>query len=430
MNVHDSERMAGMLQSLGYSQTDHEEEANFILLNTCSVREKADQKLFTKLGRIGKQKGQNGDLIVAVAGCIAQRAAKEILQRAPFVDLVLGPRAVPQLSRMITDFYDTGQKQICTDFPKEFDDNRAYVRKSSILGYVTVMEGCNKFCSYCIVPFTRGREVSKPVKMVMDEVFELADQGYKEVHLLGQNVNAYHDKASGTSFANLLEKVSDIEGIERIRFITSHPNHLTEEIIRVMAERENICNAIHLPPQSGSTRILKGMKRRYSREEYLQTVDKLKYYMSSIALSGDIIVGFPGETDDDFKETLTLLEECQFSSLFSFVYSPRPGTKAEFLTDNVTNEERLERLHTLQELQAGIQLKKHHEMVGTEQLVLFDGISQKHKEQLVGRTEGNLVVNMVAPQECIGRILPVTITDAGPHSLIAEFSPCLTNTIK
>lgn len=430
MNVHDSERMAGMLESMGYLPVQSEEDANFILLNTCSIREKADHKLFTKLGRLSELKNGSGELVIAVAGCIAQRAAKEILQRAPFVDLVLGPRAVPQLPRMIEDYFDSGEKQICTDLPKDFDQPRAFVRTSSVVGYVTVMEGCNKYCSYCIVPFTRGHEVSKPVDMVLQEVQDLADNGYKEIHLLGQNVNAYDYKPAGVDFAQLLHLVADVDGIERIRFITSHPNHLKEGIARAMAERDNICKAVHLPPQSGNTRILKEMRRRYTREEYLDTVHMLRDYMPDIALSGDFIVGFPGETDEEFEDTMSLLEEVRFASLFSFLFSPRPGTKAENFPDDVPYRVKQNRLHRLQELQSSIQLEIHKQLVGTEQKVLFDGKSAKYDGQITGRTEGFQVVNVEAPEGCIGRILPVKITYAGPHSLKAEFAAALTSAVQ
>lgn len=430
MNVHDSERMAGQLEGMGYQATADEANADIILLNTCSVREKADQKLFTKLGRLQQLKSQKPDLILGVCGCIAQREAEGIFSRAPFVDLVLGPRAVPLLSRMIADHLDSGSQQICTEMPKEFDRDLAFVRQSSVVGYVTIMEGCNKFCSFCIVPYTRGREVSRPVDLVLAEVRDLVAQGYREVHLLGQNVNAYHDRDADITFAQLLDQVARIEGVLRIRFVTSHPNHLGEDIAQVMAAHAAICKSVHLPPQSGSDRILALMRRRYSRSEYLGTVTMLKKYMKSIALSGDVIVGFPGETEDDFKETLSLIDEVGYASLYSFVFSPRPGTKAEELPDDIAPEVKLERLHRLQERQSAIQYQVHRRMVGTEQMVLFDGRNPKREGQLVGRTEGNLVVNMEAPDGCIGRLLPVRIIDAGPHSLTAEFADSLTNTIR
>jgi len=429
MNVHDSERMSGMLTAMGYQQTDDDTEAAIILFNTCSIREKADQKLFSDLGRVAKIKNNNEDLIIGVCGCIAQRMAEDLFKRSPEVDLVLGPRAVPRLPRMIQDHLDTGEQQICTEMPKDFDDNRVYKRLSSVIGYVTVMEGCNKYCTYCIVPFTRGHEVSKPLHMIQEEVSQLVDQGYCEIQLLGQNVNAYKDKASGTSFADLLAHVSDIPGVERIRFVTSHPNHLTEDIVQVMAERENICKSLHLPPQSGSTEVLAAMKRRYSREEFIETVDMLRRYMPDIALSGDIIVGFPGETESDFAMTMSLLEEVQFTSLFSFIFSPRPGTKAEHMEDTVPYDVKLARLQRLQQYQSDVQFKFHRRLVGTTQKVLFDGHSAKNEGQVTGRTEGNHVVNVEGEAGIIGRILPVDITYAGPHSLRGNFAASLTNTL-
>ena len=420
MNVHDSERMAGILESMGYCVTENEEEADIILINTCSVREKADNKLFTKLGRLVKLKEAKEDLVIGVCGCIAQKEAENIFKRAPHVSLVMGPRAVFQLHRLLDDYHETGEKQICIDLPQDFEKDQAFIRNSSIQGFVTAMEGCNKFCTYCIVPYTRGREISRPAEMILNEVKELAFNSYKEIHLLGQNVNAYHDKLSDIEFSELLERVSDVEGIKRVRFITSHPRHLTEDIVKVMAERGNICNAIHLPPQSGSTAVLKAMNRRYTRQEYLGKIEMLKNYMPDIALSGDVIVGFPGETEEDFLETMSLLEEVRYASLFSFVYSVRPGTKAEKMEDNVSLKEKLDRLHRLQELQSRIQLEKHQEMIGTMQKVLFDGKSAKKENQLVGRTEGNLVVNMEGDDKLIGEIRLVEIVDAGPHHLRAE----------
>jgi tRNA-2-methylthio-N6-dimethylallyladenosine synthase len=263
----------------------------------------------------------------------------------------------------------------------------------------------------------------------MEEVHDLADKGFREIQLLGQNVNSYNDRIAGKNFADMLKEVSDVAGISRIRFITSHPNHLTEEMMQVMAERDNICNALHLPPQAGSTKILKAMRRRYTREEYLETVEMLKHYMRNISLSGDIIVGFPGETEEDFQQTLELLHEVRFSSLFSFVYSPRPGTKAEVYGDTVPYQAKVDRLHRLQEVQSAIQLEEHENMIGTIQTVLFDSTSQKREEQIVGRTEGYLVVNAALSVDYIGKLVPMTITDAGPHSLTGQIVPALTNAV-
>lgn len=429
MNVHDSERMAGILNSMGYHQAADETEASIILFNTCSIREKAEQKLFSDLGRTIRLKNRNPDVIIGVCGCIAQRLAEELFAKIREVDIVLGPRAVPRLGELIKEHLVTGEKQICTEMPKSFDEQRAYARNSSVVGYLTIMEGCNKYCSYCIVPFTRGHEVSKPVDMVLAEVRDMVAEGIQEVQLLGQNVNAYNDKESGTTFSGLLERVSEIPGVARIRFVTSHPNHLTEDIVKVMADRDSICNAIHLPPQSGSTSILKAMRRRYSREEFMQTIDLLRSYMPEIAISGDIIVGFPGETEEDFEQTMSMLAEVEFASLFSFVFSPRPGTKAADMKDDVPYAVKLARLQRLQEFQGAVQLSHHRRLAGQTLDVLFDGRSAKVEGQLTGRTEGNHVVNAIAPEGCVGRIMPVQIVSAGPHSLIGELAPSLTKAI-
>lgn len=417
MNVHDSEKLAGLLESIGYVEAERESEADIILLNTCCVREKAEQKLFTKLGRIRKLKNANPDLLIGVCGCIAQNEGEEIFKRAPHVDIILGTRSINHLPGLIQRVKETRTGQCSTGFTDLPESTPAFVRKSSVIGYVTIMEGCNNFCSYCIVPFVRGREISRLSKTIIEEVRQLASEGYLEVQLLGQNVNSYFDKKNGVSFPDLLDSVAQIEGIRRIRFITSHPKDFKEDIVQVMSDHENICKAIHLPPQSGSNAILKAMNRRYSRERYLEIISMLKSNFKSIALSGDIIVGFPGETEHDFKDTLDLVSKVEFSQLFTFVYSPRPNTSASRLNDDVPMDEKIARLQELQTLQKNIQLDAHEKMIGSFQEVLVDSWSAKYGDQLAGRTTGNLVVNIKAGEQHIGRFETVEITDVGAFSL-------------
>jgi tRNA-2-methylthio-N6-dimethylallyladenosine synthase len=427
MNVHDSEHLAGILESLGYYPAPEENDADIILLNTCSVRDKADQKLFAKLGRVGALKRSRPDLIIGVCGCIAQRDGERLFGRAPFVDIVLGTRAISRLPVMLAELRqkrETGGGGV--SFVEEVDqpgESAVYVRTSRVVAYVTIMEGCDNFCSYCIVPFVRGREISRPAGSVIGEVERLAREGYMEIHLLGQNVNSYCDADSGFDFAGLLERVAQLDAIKRIRFITSHPKDFTEKVARVMTDYQNICKAIHLPPQSGCDTVLRRMNRNYSRTDYLDKIRILKKYINNIHVSGDFIAGFPGETEDDFKESLTLISEVGFSQLFTFIYSPRPGTAASKLMDDVPRGIKVERLQRMQRLQEGIQDAKHHKMVDSVVEVLVEGESAKGGMQLSGRTEGNIVVNFPGDKEMIGKLIDVKITSAGTYSLKGEAVP-------
>ncbi|HUX06126.1 MAG TPA: tRNA (N6-isopentenyl adenosine(37)-C2)-methylthiotransferase MiaB [Acidobacteriota bacterium] len=421
MNVHDSEHLAGVLETLGYQAAECEEEADVIFLNTCSVREKADQKLFTKLGRVRLLKRSNPDLIVGVSGCIAQREGERLFDRAPHTDIVLGTRAISRLPVLLQEFKQKresgGGGVSFVELEGNLSDSAIFVRGSKAVAYVTIMEGCDNFCSYCIVPHVRGREISRPAGNILEEVRRLAENGYVEIQLLGQNVNSYNDENSGMDFAGLLDNVARISGIDRIRFITSHPKDFTEGVAEVMARHDNICNAIHLPPQSGSDSILKAMNRKYTRMDYLNKVKVLKKHLKNVSVSGDFICGFPGENEADFKLSLDLLAEVRFSNLFTFVYSPRPGTKAAELDDDVAREVKVERLQRMQQLQERIQRENHGKMVGMTQPVLIEGESAHGGGQLCGRTEGNLVVNLTASKDLIGRIIPVEIIEAGSHSL-------------
>ena len=426
MNVHDSEQLAGELETIGFLPAESEEDADITLLNTCSVRDKADHKLFTKLGRVALIKRSKPELIIGVCGCIAQRDGEAIFKRAPFVNLVLGTRAVERLPILLNELKQVrgqrreGGRVSFLGQADEIEEGSVFVRGSSVIAYVTITEGCNNFCSYCIVPFVRGREVSRPAAKIVAEVRRLSERGYMEIHLLGQNVNSYSDDASGTDFASLLDSVAGVEGIDRIRFITSHPKDFSEAIAEVMARHDNICNAIHLPPQSGSDKILKMMKRHYTRSQYLEKILYLKRYLNNVRLSGDMIVGFPGESEKDFTASLDLVSTVRFSQLFTFIYSPRPGTAAAQLPDDVAREAKVSRLQRLQRLQGEIQLQEHRGMVGRIVQVLIDGDSARGGGQLCGRTEGNIVVNVDGPPELIGKMVPVEITDAGVHSLLGK----------
>ena len=421
MNVHDSEYLAGILETLGYQAAACEEEADIIFLNTCSVREKADQKLFTKLGRVRLMKRANPNLIVGVSGCIAQREGERLFDRAPHTDIVLGTRAISRLPVLLEELRqkrDSGGGGVSfLELTDDLPGSAVFVRGSKAVAYVTIMEGCDNFCSYCIVPLVRGREISRPAESILEEVRQLAEKGYVEVQLLGQNVNSYRDENAGFDFAALLDEVARVGGISRLRFITSHPKDFDESIAAVMAQHDNICSAIHLPPQSGSDRILKAMSRKYTRKEYLNKVEVLKDYLKNVSISGDFICGFPGESEEDFKLSLDLAGEVGFSQLFTFIYSPRPGTKAESLDDDVSRGVKVDRLQHLQELQLRIQRKKHERLVGTIEPVLIEGESARGGGQLCGRTEGNLVVNLTAPRELIGKIVSVEIGEAGGYSL-------------
>ncbi|RMG43273.1 MAG: tRNA (N6-isopentenyl adenosine(37)-C2)-methylthiotransferase MiaB [Acidobacteria bacterium] len=425
MNEHDSEKMAGVLEGLGYLPAASREEADVLLLNTCAVREKAEEKVYAALGQIEGLKRRRPELIVGVTGCVAQMAGDALLQRAPWLDLVLGPRAEGRLPDLLaraaerrgivdTTLYQDGL------FPPGQPVRRDPAR---VKAYVTVMEGCNKTCTYCIVPRTRGREVSRPLADVLEEVRRLAGEGYREVEFLGQNVNAYRCPATRAGLADLLRGAAAISGIERIRFTTSHPLHLRPPIIQAMAELPQVCDHLHLPVQSGSSRILAAMRRGYDRELYLARVAALREAVPGISLSTDVIVGFPGEGEAEFEETLSLLETVRFDQVYSFVYSPRPGTPAAGLPDDVPRGVKIERLMRLQALQRRIQLESNARLVGRTVEVLVEGPSRRDAAEWAGRTTSNRVVNFPGAGVRPGDRVAVTITAAGPNSLRGEVAP-------
>ncbi len=425
MNEYDSERMADVLQAQeGYEQTDKPEEADLILFNTCSVREKAQEKVFSDLGMVRHLKQQNPELLIGVGGCVASQEGAAIVKRAPYVDLVFGPQTLHRLPAMMRQRRASGKAQVDIDFPEiEKFDHLPPARVEGPTAFVSVMEGCSKYCSFCVVPYTRGEEVSRPLVDVLTEVAHLAAAGVREVTLLGQNVNAYRGAMEGgetADFALLLELVHEIPGIQRIRFTTSHPREFTQRLIDCYARLPKLAGHLHLPVQSGSDRILAAMKRGYSVLEYKSIIRRLRAARPEIAIASDFIVGFPGETEVDFDATMKLIAEVGFDTSFSFVYSPRPGTPAADLADATPQDEKMQRLYRLQDQINSQAAAYSAAMVGSLQRVLVEGPSKKDPDELMGRTENNRIVNFPARARLIGECVDVTITQANPHSLRGE----------
>ena len=424
MNEYDSAKMVDVLQAAeGYEPTANVDEADLILFNTCSVREKAQEKVFSDLGRVKHLKAKG--VLIGVGGCVASQEGAAIIERAPYVDVVFGPQTLHRLPEMLARRSQRRQPQVDISFPEiEKFDHLPPPRKEGASAFVSIMEGCSKYCSYCVVPYTRGEEVSRPFDDVLTEVAGLAEQGVKEVTLLGQNVNAYRgamgDAGEIADFALLIEYVAEIPGIERIRYTTSHPNEFTQRLIDVYARVPQLVSHLHLPVQHGSDRILTAMKRGYTAMEYKSTIRKLRAVRPGISLSSDFIVGFPGETEDDHARTMKLIEDIGFDSSFSFVYSPRPGTPAANLADDTPQDVKLKRL---QQLQAAIEANARRigeSRVGTLQRILVEGPSRKDPDELMGRTECNRIVNFRGAARLIGQMIDVRITHAFPHSLRGE----------
>ena len=427
MNEYDSDKMADVLRAAeGYEPTPDPEQADLILFNTCSVREKAQEKVFSDLGRVKhlKKKG----VLIGVGGCVASQEGAAIVERAPYVDLVFGPQTLHRLPQMIQARRQANRAQVDISFPEiEKFDHLPPAKVEGASAFVSIMEGCSKYCSYCVVPYTRGEEVSRPFEDVLVEVAGLADQGVKEVTLLGQNVNAWRGKMGETEeiadFALLLEYVAEIPGIERIRYTTSHPNEFTPRLVQAYAEIPKLVNHLHLPVQHGSDRILMAMKRGYTALQYKSTIRALRKVRPDISLSSDFIVGFPGETEEDFGKMMALIEEIGFDSSFSFVFSPRPGTPAANLADDTPQTVKLKRL---QHLQATIEANVRRisaSREGTVQRILVEGPSRKSAAELMGRTECNRIVNFdggPASGRLVGQMIDVRITQALPHSLRGE----------
>ena len=428
MNEYDSGKMADVLRvAKGLEQTDDPAAADVILFNTCSVREKAQEKVFTDLGRVKQYKRANPAVLIGVGGCVASQEGSAIVERAPFVDIVFGPQTLHRLPALIDARRASGTPQVDVSFPEiEKFDALPPARVEGASAFVSVMEGCSKYCTFCVVPYTRGEEVSRPFEDVLTEIAELAMQGVKEVTLLGQNVNAYRGRmpeGGDADLATLIEYVAEIPGIERIRYTTSHPREFTQRLIEAHARIPKLANHVHLPVQAGSDRVLAAMKRGYTVLEYKSIVRRLRKARADISISSDFIVGFPGETAADFDATLRLIDEAGFDASFSFIYSRRPGTPAAELPDDTPHEMKLERL---QRLQAKIELQARaisERMVGTSQRVLVDGNARKDATELCGRTSNNRVVNFPGPSQLRGQIANVLVTGALPHSLRGRLQP-------
>lgn len=426
MNEYDSDKMADVLAaSEEIIKTDVPEDADIILFNTCSVREKAQERVFHDLGRVRLLKKDKPDLIIGVGGCVASQEGEAIIRRAPYVDIVFGPQTLHRLPQLIAEKRRQGRAQVDVSFPEiEKFDNLPPAKVEGAAAFVSIMEGCSKFCTYCIVPYTRGDEVSRPFDDILTEVAGLAAQGVGEVTLLGQNVNAYRGPMAGgdekADLAMLIEYIAEIPGIERIRYTTSHPCELTQRLIDVYTKVPKLVSHLHLPVQSGSDRVLAAMKRGYTALEYKSLVRRLRAARPDISLSSDFIVGFPGETAEDFEKTMKLIDDVGFDASFSFIFSPRPGTPAAELHDDTPREVQVERLTHLQQRIEALAQTVSQSMVGTIQRVLVEGISKKDENELAGRTDNNRVVNFQGNPRLVHKFIDVRITSAMPHSLRGE----------
>jgi len=424
MNEEDSEKLSGMLKRLGYSKTEDREKAKIIIFNTCCVRENAELKVYGNLGRLKKQKAENPDLIIAVCGCMMQQkgVAEELIKKYPFVDIIFGTHnsykfpeylnRVKQENKSIIEIMDK-EEGIVEGIPVD--------RESCTKAFVTIMYGCNNYCTYCIVPYVRGRERSREPEKIIDEIKGLVAEGYKEVTLLGQNVNSYgKELEQKVSFAELLVKINEIPSLERVRFMTSHPKDLTEEVIEAISNCDKLCEQIHLPVQSGSSRILNKMNRHYDREIYLDLIKMIKKRIPGVAISTDIIIGFPGETEDDFLETLSLVKEVEFDSAYTFIYSKRKGTPAFSLKDQITDEVKHERFNRLVEVVNYCSRKKNQEYEGKTVEVLVEGLSKNDENKIMGRTRSGKLVNFPGAPGDVGKLINVKIVKANSFSLVGE----------
>ena len=424
MNEYDSDKMVDVLGAAqGYEATDNVDEADLILFNTCSVREKAQEKVFSDLGRIKHLKAKG--VQIGVGGCVASQEGAEIIKRAPFVDVVFGPQTLHRLPELLNARTAQNRPQVDISFPEiEKFDHLPPAKVDGASAFVSIMEGCSKYCSYCVVPYTRGEEVSRPFEDVLVEIAGLADQGVKEVNLLGQNVNAWRAPMGDTSdvadFATLLEYVSDIPGIERIRYTTSHPNEFTPALIAAYDKLPKLVSHLHLPVQHGSDKILMAMKRGYTAMEYKSTVRKLRTIRPDMAISSDFIVGFPGETEDDFGKMMKLIDDIGFDNSFSFIFSPRPGTPAANLADDTSHDVKLRRLQHLQATINASMARISDSRVSTVQRILVEGVSKRDSGELMGRTECNRVVNFAGQPRLVGQMVDVKITETRTYTLRGE----------
>lgn len=428
MNQYDSDRIVQVMARRGYDRTDRIESADLILLNTCSVRDKAEQKVYSALGSWKEFKEFRNGVVIGVGGCVAQQEGENLLKRVPHLDLVFGTHNIHKLPEMVEQVQADHGRPLEIAFyrdPAYMEDADNTTRVRGVKAYVTIMQGCNKVCSFCIVPHVRGRELSRPSTRIIAEVESLVANGVVEIMLLGQNVNSYGKLTTGElSFAELLGRINTIDGLERIRFTTSHPQDLSPELIEAFAGLDKLCEHLHLPVQSGSDTVLARMRRGYTRREYLQRIQRLRERCPDVALSSDIIVGFPGETDAEFAQTLELLEELEYDEIFSFAYSPRPQTvSAKLYADDIPQNVKKDRLIKVQTLQRELSLAKNRRCIGGIEEILVDGPSRLKNGQLMGRTRTNRIVNVIGPGNLVGRLTPVRITGATATSLIGEILP-------
>jgi tRNA-2-methylthio-N6-dimethylallyladenosine synthase len=421
MNVHDSEKMVSILAEHGYKFTEDFHRADIILLNTCSVRAKPEQKVYSALGRVVKLKEKNCHLIIGVGGCVAQQEGQRLLDRVGDLDLVFGTHNLHRLPELIDDVKTSGRRLSAVEFSDEARSLEIVsipTGRHAVKSYVTIMRGCNNFCSFCIVPYVRGREKSRPGENILEEIRVLSQRGVREITLLGQNVNSYgKDIPGGWSFSQLLNHINEIEEIWRIRFTTSHPKDISKELTRAFGKLDKLCKHIHLPFQSGSDRVLKRMNRGYTRRQYMETCEQLKEVCPDVGITADVIVGFPGEGEGDFHQTLTLIQRVQFENLFSFKYSPRDGTQAARFSDQIDEDTKSRRLRALQELQKEITLSKNRALEGSCEEVLVEGISKGSREEMTGRTSSNKVVNFKGSAALIGQLVEVRIEKGCANSL-------------
>ncbi len=426
MNDYDSEKIIDLMAEHGYERTDVIEEADLVVFNTCSIREKSQEKVFSDLGRVREAKRESGkdDMVIAVGGCVASQEGKKILSRAPYVNIVFGPQTLHRLPEMLNRYQETKRAQVDIRFPEiEKFDHLAAPKARGATAFVSIMEGCSQYCSYCVVPYTRGEEISRPLADVLIEVATLASQGVKEVTLLGQNVNAYLGVApngENADFAMLLEYVAEIDGIERIRYTTSHPKAFTQRLIDAYGKIDKLVNHVHLPVQSGSDRILAAMKRGYTVLEYKSIIRRLRAVRPDISIATDIIVGFPGETEEDYQATLKLMDDVGFDASFSFVFSKRPGTPAAYLPDDTPQELKLKRLQFLQAKNEAKATEISQSMLGTVQRVLVVGPSKRGRGMMAARTDNNRIVNFVGDESLTDTMVNVKITEVFPHTLGGE----------
>ncbi len=425
MNEYDSDKMSDVLRACdGMTPTDNPEDADVILLNTCSIREKAEDKVYSELGRMRPLKLKKPGLQIGVGGCVASQEGEAIVKRSPFVDVVFGPQTLHRLPHLLKSSRDSGRAQVDISFPEiEKFDHLPKPQTTAGSAFVSIMEGCSKYCTFCVVPYTRGEEVSRPLEDVEREVGQLVEQGVKEITLLGQNVNAYRGETEDgdlVDLAYLIQQLSEIDEIQRIRYTTSHPKEMTQRLIDVYASNPKLVGHLHLPVQSGSDRILTAMKRGHTALEYKSIIRKLRAARPDISISSDFIVGFPGETDADFDATMKLIEDVGFDTSYSFIYSPRPGTPASELADETPQEVKSRRLYRLQARIADFEGQISQDMLHTTQRVLIEGVSRKDAAELAGRTENNRIVNFPGDASLIGRFVEVKVVDVFRHSLRGE----------